>query len=132
VTIPAWSLYQWLRTHREADGPAAIAAQDAATEIRRLKSALWRVTEERDTLKKGHGVLRQAAHVRYAFIREQQSQHAARTLCRMMRMHPSGYYAWLACPQSRRRREDEVLLGAGKLWEGLRERAGQSGTERGA
>ena len=49
--------------------------------------------------------------MRYAFIREQQSQHAARTLCRMMRVHPSGYYAWLACPQSRRRREDEVLLG---------------------
>lgn len=49
--------------------------------------------------------------MRYAFIREQQSQHAVRTLCRMMRVHPSGYYAWLACPQSRRRREDEVLLG---------------------
>lgn len=29
----------------------------------------------------------------------------------MMRVHPSGYYAWLACPQSRRRRDDEVLLG---------------------
>jgi len=49
--------------------------------------------------------------VRYAFIREQQAQHAVRTLCRMMRVHPSGYYAWLATPQSRRRREDEALLG---------------------
>jgi putative transposase len=49
--------------------------------------------------------------VRYAFIREQQVQHAVRTLCRMMRVHPSGYYAWLATPQSRRRREDEALLG---------------------
>lgn len=49
--------------------------------------------------------------MRYAFIREQQVQHAARTLCRMMRVHPSGYYAWLATPQSRRRREDEALLG---------------------
>ena len=29
----------------------------------------------------------------------------------MMRVHPSGYYAWLACAQSRRRRDDEVLLG---------------------
>lgn len=49
--------------------------------------------------------------MRYAFIREQQSQHAVRRLCQMMRVHPSGYYAWLACPQSRRRRDDEVLLG---------------------
>src|SRR5690606_41320042 len=29
----------------------------------------------------------------------------------MMRVHPSGYYAWLARPESRRRRDDEVLLG---------------------
>ena len=49
--------------------------------------------------------------MRYAFIREQQSQHAVRRLCQMMRVHPSGYYAWLGCPQSRRRRDDEVLLG---------------------
>jgi len=48
--------------------------------------------------------------VRYAFIREQQVQHAARTLCRMMQVRPSGYYAWLVTPQSRRRREEEALL----------------------
>lgn len=50
--VSPWSLYQWLRAHREAAGPAAVAAQDAATEIRRLKSELRRVTEERDILKK--------------------------------------------------------------------------------
>lgn len=51
--VSPWSLYQWLRAHREADGPTAAAAQDAAAEIRRLKSELRRVTEERDILKKG-------------------------------------------------------------------------------
>ena len=50
--VSPWSLYQWLRAHREADGPTAVAALDAATEIRRLKSELRRVTEERDILKK--------------------------------------------------------------------------------
>ncbi len=50
--VSPWSLYQWLRAHREADGPAVAAAQDAAAEIRRLKSELRRVTEERDILKK--------------------------------------------------------------------------------
>ena len=29
----------------------------------------------------------------------------------MMRVHPSGYYAWLVCPQSQRDRDDELLLG---------------------
>jgi transposase len=41
-----------VRITNEADGPAAVAAQDAATQIRRLKSELRRVTEERDILKK--------------------------------------------------------------------------------
>ena len=50
--VSPWSLYQWLRAHREADGPTAAAAQDATAEIRRLKSELRRVTEERDILKK--------------------------------------------------------------------------------
>ena len=49
--VSPWSLYQWLRAHREADGPAAAAAQDAAAEVRRLKSELRRVTEERDILR---------------------------------------------------------------------------------
>ena len=49
--------------------------------------------------------------MRYAFIREQQAQYPVRRLCQMMRVHPSGYYAWLARPESRRRRDDEVLLG---------------------
>ena len=50
--VSPWSLYQWLRAHRETGGPAAAGAQDAAAEIRRLKSELRRVTEERDILKK--------------------------------------------------------------------------------
>jgi len=29
----------------------------------------------------------------------------------MMGVHPSGYYAWLACPCSRRGRANEVLPG---------------------
>ncbi len=39
-----------MRAYSEADGSAAVAAQNAATEIRRLKSELRGVTEERDIL----------------------------------------------------------------------------------
>ena len=49
--------------------------------------------------------------MRYAFIRDQQAQYSVRRLCQMMRVHPSGDYAWLGEPPSQRNRDDEVLLG---------------------
>ena len=40
-----------------------------------------------------------------------------RNLCRMMRIHRSGYYAWLNQPKSARQKDDERLLGLIKqLW----------------
>jgi putative transposase len=32
-------------------------------------------------------------------------------MCRMMEVHPSGYYAWRATPVSARQRENQRLLG---------------------
>jgi putative transposase len=52
--------------------------------------------------------------VRYAFIREQEGFHPVRRLCRMMSVHPSGYYAWRDAPTSRRARDDKRLLGLAK------------------
>ena len=49
--------------------------------------------------------------MRYAFIRTHEEQHAVRTLCRMMVVHPSGYYAWRANPVSARAKEDQRLTG---------------------
>jgi putative transposase len=49
--------------------------------------------------------------VRYAFIRAHQDEFAIRNLCRMMQIHPSGYYAWLKQPTSVRQKEDGRLLG---------------------
>jgi putative transposase len=55
--------------------------------------------------------------VRYAFIRAHQEEFAVRNLCRMMRIHRSGYYAWLNQPKSARLKDDERLLGLIKqLW----------------
>lgn len=34
-----------------------------------------------------------------------------RRLCQTLKVHPSGYYAWLAEPQSARAKEDQRLLG---------------------
>lgn len=49
--------------------------------------------------------------MKYAFIRAQETLYPVRRLCRMMVVHPSGYYAWRDAPKSKRAREDERLLG---------------------
>lgn len=49
--------------------------------------------------------------MRYAFIRGHEALHAVRRLCRLLEVHPSGYYAWRSRPASRRAREDQRLLG---------------------
>ncbi len=55
--------------------------------------------------------------MKYAFIRAHQQEFATRNLCRMMKVHRSGYYAWLKQPKSARQIDDERLLGLIKqLW----------------
>ncbi len=49
--------------------------------------------------------------MRYAFIRAHQDRFPLRTLCRVLNVHRSGYYAWCKQPKSLRRREDERLVG---------------------
>ncbi len=48
--------------------------------------------------------------MRFRFIREHSTRHRVRTLCRVLGVSPSGYYAWLRRPESQRRREDRRLL----------------------
>jgi putative transposase len=44
--------------------------------------------------------------VRYAFVAEHRQQFAVRAMCRCLRIRPSGFYAWLKNPLSKRARED--------------------------
>jgi putative transposase len=48
--------------------------------------------------------------VKYAFIRAHQHAHPIALLCSILRVHRSGYYAWLRKPKSDRAVEDARLL----------------------
>ncbi|MCZ4292291.1 IS3 family transposase [Hoeflea alexandrii] len=97
------SLYAWKKKFSK---PSGSGDADQSAEIRRLKKELARVTEERDNLKKSHRVFRQGCKVRYAFIAEHRQQFTVRAMCRCLRMRPSGFYAWLKNPLSKRALED--------------------------
>ena len=48
--------------------------------------------------------------MRYAFSEQEQPRHSVRLLCHVMRVHPSGYYAWKANPISARELDNQRLL----------------------
>ncbi|HCB0141027.1 TPA: IS3 family transposase [Klebsiella pneumoniae] len=110
LDIATHSLYAWIKKYGP-DSSTNKEQSDAQAEIRRLQKELKRVTDERDILKKSRGVLRKAVRLRYAFIRDNSSCWPVRLLCRVLDVHPSGFYAWLQQPHSQRHQADLRLTG---------------------
>lgn len=48
--------------------------------------------------------------MKYALIRDNQSEHRVSFMCRVLQVSRSGYYAWRDRPESRRNRENRSLL----------------------
>ncbi|WP_343440191.1 IS3 family transposase, partial [Enterobacter roggenkampii] len=110
LDITTHSLYAWIKKYGP-DSSANKEQSDAQAEIRRLQKELKRVTDERDNIKKSRGVLRKAVRLRYAFIRDNTCCWPVRLLCRVLDVHPSGFYAWLQQPHSQRHQADLRLTG---------------------
>ena len=49
--------------------------------------------------------------LKYAFIKQRAGDYSIRRLCLTLKVHHSGYYAWLSEPQSARAKDDQRLLG---------------------
>ncbi|WP_317772393.1 IS3 family transposase [Enterobacter asburiae] len=110
LDITTHSLYAWIKKYGP-DSSTNKEQLDAQAEIRRLQKELKRVTDERDIFKKSRGVLRKAVRLRYAFIRDNTCCWPVRLLCRVLDVHPSGFYAWLQQPHSQRHQADLRLTG---------------------
>ncbi|WP_313295051.1 IS3 family transposase [Pseudomonas sp.] len=104
------SLYVWIKVYSKPQEQRQ-QDNDQQAELRKLRAELKRVTEERDNLKEGRRVLCQGVRLKYAFINKHSTDYPVRRLCQTLKVHPSGYYAWLAEPQSARAKEDQRLLG---------------------
>ena len=57
------------------------------------------------------GVLRKRVKEKYTFIKARLKQYPVAAMCRVLEIHPSGFYAWLKQPESKRATDDKRLLG---------------------
>ncbi|EBY6525640.1 IS3 family transposase [Salmonella enterica subsp. enterica serovar Livingstone] len=110
LDITTHSLYAWIKKYGP-DSSTNKELSDAQAEILRLQKELKRVTDERDIFKKSRGVLRKAVRLRYAVIRDNTRCWPVRLLCRVLDVHPSGFYAWLQQPHSQRQQANQMLTG---------------------
>ncbi|WP_416361483.1 IS3 family transposase [Idiomarina baltica] len=110
LDVSVHSLYAWVKKYG-SEAEKHEAKNEEQAELKRLRKELQRVTEERDNIKKSRGVLREAVRLRYAFIKHHKDCWPIRRLCRLLDVHPSGYYAWLKEPCSRRQKRDARQTG---------------------
>jgi putative transposase len=98
------TLRHWLKREDVDAGRAEGVTSDEGEELRRLRREVRVLREEGEILKSG-GLLRQGERdpvAVFRFIEAEKANHAIATMCRVLRVSRSGYYAWAARPPSER------------------------------
>jgi len=92
------SLYAWIKVYSKPQEERQ-QGNDQQAELRKLRAELKRVTEERDIVKKATAYFAKDCRLQYGFITKHSTDYPVRRLCQTLKVHPSGYYAWVAEPQ---------------------------------
>jgi len=101
----------WMRQSQvdKGEGPPGALTSADKEEIRRLRRGGAAAAGRTKTPKKNGGLLRERKHMRFEFLHAEKASHSVRTLCGMLQVSPSGYYAWRQDRSGTRRNEDAVL-----------------------
>ncbi|HFZ1924151.1 TPA: IS3 family transposase [Serratia marcescens] len=86
-------LYTW-RTRQQQQLTSSERESELAAENARLKRQLAEQSEELAILPKGRDILREAPEMKYVFIKKHQAEFSIKTMCRVLRVARSGWYAW--------------------------------------
>lgn len=65
-----------------------------SVEIARLKRQLAEQAEELAILQNGRDILREAPEMKYVFIENHRAEFSVKSMCRVLRVARSGWYAW--------------------------------------
>ena len=111
IGVSKHSLYKWVNAVKpNGDEEQAEELALAKREILKLRADMRRLEEGRDILKKAARYIAKDPGVKYRFILEHRHEFRVLTMCRVLRVHPSGNYQWIQKPLSDRAIEDQRLL----------------------
>ncbi|MCW6023248.1 IS3 family transposase [Serratia marcescens] len=122
--ISAKTLRTWVADTRHQDEGGL--NEDERAELKRLRKENRELRTEKDIFKKGECLLCETHVVRYRFIYDNAGKFSLRTLCRVMRVTVSAWYAWRKKPAEPPKKDVEArvrlkaLFAASRLGAGSR------------